>query len=120
MFKLAAIVFYFIRELIFDSKKEYDFQSPHFDGRKMIFLTLLMLSLAFNWFLTIRVVQLAKTSLEDHAKIEQLYVEIKNLKEEHEIDVFTIQALINNSKPIDLQKITSRTSSDDSRKQTLK
>lgn len=93
MFKIASIIFYFVRELIFDHKREYDFTSPDFDSRKMIFFLLLIVSISFNWVLMTRSFALAKESLRDHQTIEELKKEIVKLKKEHEIDIETIVAL---------------------------
>lgn len=93
MFKIASIIFYFVRELIFDHRREYDIMSPDFDSRKMIYFALLIVSLSFNGVFIVRSYDLAKESLVCHATIDVLKDEIEILKKEHEVDIDTIKAL---------------------------
>ena len=93
MFKIATFVFYFVRELVFDSRKEYDFRSAEFDPRKIIFFVLLSLSLAFNWVLAVRSVGLAHEAMANSEKIRELEVQIVDLKDDLKVDKSTIVAL---------------------------
>ena len=91
--QLVSIIFYFIRELLFDSKKEYDFRSPQFDPRKMIFFVLTAISICVNIFLIGRVVTIAHESVKDSDKIRELSEEISKLEAEQELDKQTIKTL---------------------------
>lgn len=52
MFQIIKLVFYVLREMIFDNKDEYDYKSSKFNARKMTFLVLMILSLVLNgWML---------------------------------------------------------------------
>ena len=102
MFKLATIVFYFIRELLFDSKKEYDFKSAQFDSRKMIFLVLLYLSIVLNWILVVRTVELAHEAIANSEKINQLEEQVVELKDDQKVDKATIVALQAQVRPLRL------------------
>lgn len=46
--KLIAIFFYFLRAMIFENQREWDWKSPHFDPRKVLLLILLVQSFALN------------------------------------------------------------------------
>lgn len=52
MFHIWKIILYVIRELVFDSKDEYDFNSAKFNYRKFTVAIMLGLSLAANVWLT--------------------------------------------------------------------
>ena len=93
MFKIATIVFYFIRELLFDSRKEYDFRSAEFDSRKIIFFLLLSLSLVGNWVLGVRSIALAHEAIANSEKIQELEIQIADLKDDQKVDKSTIIAL---------------------------
>lgn len=52
MFQFAKLIFYLLRELIFDNKEEYDYKSAKFNARKFIILIIIMLSIFMNiWML---------------------------------------------------------------------
>ena len=93
MFKIATIVFYFVRELVFDSKKEYDFRSADFDPRKIIFFVTLSASLGFNLVFGVRSVELAHEAIANSEKIRELEVQITDLKDDLKVDKSTIVAL---------------------------
>lgn len=78
MLKLVSLILYFIRELVFDSKKEYQFTSPDFDSRKMTFFALLTLSATLNFFLAERCYNLAENMIIAKQEITRLQAE--NLK----------------------------------------
>ena len=60
MIQIAKLFLYLLRELIFDSKDEYDFKSKKFNARKFIVLILLSLSFVLNTWLFYRFSLLAK------------------------------------------------------------
>ena len=93
MFKIATFVFYFVRELVFDSRKEYDFRSAEFDPRKIIFFVMLSASLGLNWVLGVRSVELAHEAMANSEKIRELEVQIVDLKDDLKVDKSTIVAL---------------------------
>ena len=86
-------LFYFIRELIFDHKREYDFSSPDFDGRKMTYVILLFISLYVNYIFINRSWELAKETFIHAEEIEKLNKRIRYLEVEHEVDSLTIKTL---------------------------
>ena len=90
---VISIVFYFVRELLFDSKKEYDFWSPQFDPRKVIFYSLMIISAIMNVFLFSRVLDLAHESVKDGEKIAALEKDLKILKSELDLNKVTIATL---------------------------
>lgn len=80
MWKLLSMPLFFFRELIFESKEEYDINSTYFNTKKVLAFSILILSIILNVLLVIRVVSLAVANLDlkealdkaAHAKAEQL------------------------------------------------
>ena len=58
---------YFFRELIFESKEEYDFKSRKFNSKKVLLFILVMLSFTANMFFVNRIYHLAI----DNAKLRK-------------------------------------------------
>ena len=48
LLKIITIFFYFLRAMIFENRREWDWRSPHFDARKILLLVLLVQSFALN------------------------------------------------------------------------
>lgn len=80
MWKLLSMPLFFFRELIFESKEEYDINSTSFNTKKVLAFSILILSIILNVLLVIRVVSLAVTNLDlkealdkaHHTKAEEL------------------------------------------------
>jgi len=72
MFKIISIIVYFIRELIFDNKEEYNIKSSKFNTRKFIIFTIIMLSMIVNIFAIDKTYTLAKKNLEFQKKLLEL------------------------------------------------
>lgn len=49
--KSIRILYYVLRELVFDNKEEYDFSSSKFNTRKFIVTVMMMVSLTLNGWL---------------------------------------------------------------------
>lgn len=71
MFRILSILSYFLRELIFDSKDEYDLTNSKFNMRKVSLFAFVIISVTLNVFLMNRTVALASTNLELQKAIEQ-------------------------------------------------
>jgi hypothetical protein len=80
--KLVALLFSFLRELIFDSKEEFDFKSSKFNARKFTVLILIVFSLFLNLLFAQRLYSLARQNVELKNFIE-IYVTncYKNLED---------------------------------------
>lgn len=48
--KAVKVLFYVLRELVFDNKEEYDYRSTKFNTRKFIATSVMMLSIIMNVF----------------------------------------------------------------------
>lgn len=70
MLKLLSVLSYFLRELIFDSKDEYDLSSSKFNMRKVAVFLVLALSITLNLFLGNRTVALASANVDLRKQIE--------------------------------------------------
>ena len=57
MFQLVRLLFYMLREFIFDHKDEYDYRSAQFSSRKVMIFILLLLSFLMNGWLFFRLFQ---------------------------------------------------------------
>lgn len=64
MSHLAKLIFYLLKELIFDNKDEYDFKSRHFNARKFIILIIISLSFVINAWLISRLYYVATELIE--------------------------------------------------------
>lgn len=71
MLKIITAILVFIRELVFESKDEYDFKSRKFNPIKSIAYLIIVFSLVLNYFLINRVYTMAGTSLAMKKKIEE-------------------------------------------------
>jgi hypothetical protein len=74
MFKIFTIFTYFIRELIFDSKDEYDFKSSKFNTRKFTVFILVVGSITANVYIVYRSIKLASSNIE----LKKESIELKN------------------------------------------
>lgn len=74
MFKIFSIFTYFIRELVFDSKDEYDFKSSKFNTRKFTVFVFIILSMSANVFISYKVIKIAKHNVE----LIRVVVDLKN------------------------------------------
>ena len=79
MFKLLSILTYFIRELVFDSKDEYDFSSPKFNSRKFIVFLAIIFSMLINLFTITKVFNLAKDKIHNNTIITQLRYDVRKM-----------------------------------------
>lgn len=59
MMKALKIFYYVLRELVFDNKEEYDFNSAKFNARKFIITIMMMLSFLLNGWMLYRFSDLA-------------------------------------------------------------
>jgi hypothetical protein len=82
MLKILTIFIYFIRELIFDSKDEYDFKSSKFNTRKFTVFIFVIASLAANVFISYKVIKIAKHNVELMATMVELKKQITILNNE--------------------------------------
>lgn len=69
MFKVFTLLLYFLKEVIFDNKDEYNFKSSKFNVRKFIILMLVVFSLLAAFTMTSRTYALAKTNIELNKKL---------------------------------------------------
>jgi len=67
MFRIITMLVYFFRELIFESKEEYDFKSRKFNSKKVLLFILVLLSFTANMFFVNRIYHLAV----DNAKLRK-------------------------------------------------
>lgn len=79
MFKIFTIFIYFIRELIFDSKDEYDFKSSKFNTRKFIVFVFIITSVSANVFISYKVIKIARHNVNLIESIVQLKSEVLDL-----------------------------------------
>ena len=70
--KIFTMPIYFFRELIFDSKEEYDINSTSFNTRKVLTFLIMVLSICLNIALVARVFSMALEIVEFKEKIEKL------------------------------------------------
>lgn len=71
MLNIIKLVFYLLRELIFDNKEEYDFKSSKFNARKYIVLILVTLSFILNGWLLYRFVAIANDMIRCRALVDE-------------------------------------------------
>jgi hypothetical protein len=69
--QIFKLIFYILRELIFDNKDEADFKSANFNARKFIILIVFCLSVAANLWLMARMVTVAKDLILLRERVEQ-------------------------------------------------
>ena len=72
MLKLLSVIIYFLREMIFDSKDEYDFKSAKFNARKFAVLLVTLLLLLFSCFFFERCLMLARENIELKLQLSEL------------------------------------------------
>jgi hypothetical protein len=89
MLKILTIFIYFVRELIFDSKEEYDFKSSKFNTRKFTVFVFVILSLSFNIFISYKVIKIAKHNVELMNTVVQLKTQIIVLTTEKQACLMT-------------------------------
>lgn len=78
MIQFAKLIFYLLRELIFDNKEEYNYKSVKFNTRKFIVLVLVCLSLTCNVWLGYRFLGVATALIHLRHQVEkncQAYLE---------------------------------------------
>lgn len=71
MLNLIKLVFYLMRELIFDNKEEYDFKSSKFNTRKFIVLLIVTMSFIINGWLLYRFVVIANDMIRCRALVDE-------------------------------------------------
>lgn len=89
MLKILTIFIYFIRELIFDSKDEYNFKSSKFNTRKFIIFVFIITSVASNIFISYKVIKIAKHNVELMNTVVQLKTQINVLTTERQACLMT-------------------------------
>lgn len=72
MTHIAKLIFYLLRELIFDSKDEYNYKSRKFNTRKFLILILFCLSVSVNAWIFYRYLLLATEHLNLKAVCEKV------------------------------------------------
>lgn len=81
MLKLLSIFSYFFKELIFESKEEYDFKSSKFNMRKFLVFSIILMSIFLNIFLMNRVYRLALANTEYKKTLRTLTENYQALEE---------------------------------------
>ena len=71
MVQMAKLIFYLLRELIFDNKEEYNYKSVKFNTRKFIVLILVCLSLTCNVWLGYRFLGVATALIHLRQQVEK-------------------------------------------------
>lgn len=74
--KIFTMPIYFFRELIFDSKEEYNIHSTSFNTRKVLTFLIMVVSICLNIAVTIRLVAMAVEIVgykETISKLEEAY-----------------------------------------------
>lgn len=71
MFRMITMLAYFLRELIFDSKEEYNFRSRRFNARKVLIFILISCSFLTSILLTNRLYKLALENIELREEIRK-------------------------------------------------
>lgn len=86
MFKIVSMLFPFLKELVFDSKEEYDFSSSKFNSRKFLVFVLLITLISSNVFLVTRLYKLASTNVELKEKVMefQMLEKVRTIQEKKE------------------------------------
>lgn len=72
MTHIAKLIFYLLRELIFDNKEEYNYKSRKFNTRKFLVLILFTLSIVTNAWMFYRYMLLATEFIDHKEKVEKL------------------------------------------------
>lgn len=72
MFRILSMLVYFFRELIFDSKEEYDFKSRKFNSKKVLAFVLMLLSFSANAFFMNRIYHLAIDNATLRKEVKEL------------------------------------------------
>lgn len=90
--KVVTVFFYFIKELIFDSKYGPKTKKEVSKWRMVMLFTVCTCVAAAAFFFE-RSWELAQANIEYHAKIRQLEEEIELLKEDSKVDKATIMLL---------------------------
>ena len=85
MLKLLSIFSYFFKELIFESKEEYDFKSSKFNMRKFLIFTLVLGSFFLNIFLINRVYHLAVLNSNLKKEFKDLNKKFEDLEEKSKL-----------------------------------
>lgn len=70
MFRFFSVLIMFIKELIFDSKEEYNIKSSQFNTRKFIIFIILTLSIISSFIVSIKAYGLAKENIILHEQLE--------------------------------------------------
>ena len=63
LFKALKILYYMLRELVFDNKEEYDFSSAKFNARKFIVTVMMLFSISLNAWLLYRFTVIAMNNV---------------------------------------------------------
>lgn len=63
LFKALKILYYMLRELVFDNKEEYDYSSTKFNTRKFIVTVMMLLSFSLNAWLLYRFTVVAMNNM---------------------------------------------------------
>ena len=71
MTHLAKLIFYLLRELIFDNKDEYNHKSVKFNTRKFLILILFTLSFLTNFWVFNRFLIVANEHIELQEQVEK-------------------------------------------------
>ena len=83
MIKFLVILYTFLRELVFDSKEEYNPRSHLFDLRKVSIYLLLVIFSSLTPYILYRCVVIAKENLEMQEKIKTMQVKIDECERSH-------------------------------------
>ena len=63
LFKALKVLYYVLRELVFDNKEEYDFSSTKFNARKFIVTVMMLFSISLNAWLLYRFTVIAMNNV---------------------------------------------------------
>lgn len=77
MLHLFKLFWFVVKELLFDSKEEYDFRNKNFNSRRMTAAVLLMLSFVLNVWLLQRFYTASTNYIDLRAKHDELVLESK-------------------------------------------
>lgn len=80
MWKLLSMPLYFFRELIFESKDEYNINSSDFNTKKVMAFSIIVMSLILNILLIWRVLDLALENIEIKDALHHYHPEHDALK----------------------------------------
>ncbi len=86
LIKILQLFTYFIKEILFDKKEEYDFRHPGFNPRKFIILLILLLLLMTSYttyFKNKEIMEIDKKIKKDNEKVMSIKQKLKECQEDN-------------------------------------